>query len=163
MTPWTEEHIETLIRLWPEFSASEVAAELSSLGGHFYTRNAVVGKANRLGLAKRDMPPIRSKKFAYKEPKPRQPPKQVLVKATPRPAYVAPTAVTPKNLSIMELTSTTCRWPIGDPRDGMSYCGCQKSATDSYCAHHMAVAYMAPVDRATRAAAKLRDSLRRAA
>src|SRR3954471_17849588 len=44
---WTEERIERLTKLWTEgFSASQIAADLG--GG--LTRNAVLGKANRLGL-----------------------------------------------------------------------------------------------------------------
>jgi GcrA cell cycle regulator len=44
---WTEERIELLTKLWTEgLSASQIAAEL----GGDVSRNAVLGKANRLGL-----------------------------------------------------------------------------------------------------------------
>ncbi len=47
---WTDEHVELLRKLWNEgLSASQVAAELG--GG--ITRNAVIGKIHRLGLAER--------------------------------------------------------------------------------------------------------------
>src|SRR5215469_11040152 len=49
---WTEERIETLSRLWREgHSASQVARRLGGV-----TRNAVIGKAHRLGLSVRDAP-----------------------------------------------------------------------------------------------------------
>ena len=45
---WTEERIERLKELWTEgLSASQIAAEL----GSDVSRNAVISKANRLGLA----------------------------------------------------------------------------------------------------------------
>src|SRR3954465_6580408 len=45
---WTEERIERLKELWTEgLSASQIAAEL----GGDVSRNSVLGKANRLGLA----------------------------------------------------------------------------------------------------------------
>ncbi len=45
---WTEERIECLKELWTEgLSASQIAAEL----GEGVSRNAVLGKAHRLGLA----------------------------------------------------------------------------------------------------------------
>jgi GcrA cell cycle regulator len=49
---WTEDQILTLQRLWNEgLSASRIAEELGSV-----TRNAVIGKAHRLGLASRPSP-----------------------------------------------------------------------------------------------------------
>jgi len=46
---WTEERIELLAKLWSEgLSASQIAAELG--GG--MSRNAVLGKAHRLGLVR---------------------------------------------------------------------------------------------------------------
>ena len=44
--PWTYERIEKLKQLWDEgLTASRIAAELGEV-----TRNAVIGKAHRLGL-----------------------------------------------------------------------------------------------------------------
>jgi GcrA cell cycle regulator len=43
---WTEERIETLKKLWGSKTAAEIAEELGGV-----TRNAVIGKANRLGLS----------------------------------------------------------------------------------------------------------------
>ena len=45
--PWTYERIEKLKQLWDEgLTASRIAAELGEV-----TRNAVIGKAHRLGLS----------------------------------------------------------------------------------------------------------------
>jgi len=52
---WTEDQVLTLQRLWADgLTASQIAAQLGSV-----TRNAVIGKAHRLGLAGRPSP-IRS-------------------------------------------------------------------------------------------------------
>lgn len=49
---WTEERIAALQRLWAQgLSASQIAERLGSV-----TRNAVIGKAHRLGLASRPSP-----------------------------------------------------------------------------------------------------------
>ena len=49
---WTDERVETLKRMWAEGqSASQIAKELGGV-----TRNAVIGKAHRLGLQSRPSP-----------------------------------------------------------------------------------------------------------
>jgi len=49
---WTEERVETLKKLWSDgLSARQIADELGDV-----TRNAVIGKAHRLGLSTRIMP-----------------------------------------------------------------------------------------------------------
>ena len=60
---WTKERIELLTKLWTEgLNASQIAAELG--GG--LTRNAVLGKAHRLGLAQ-------SERKGASTPRPRKP------------------------------------------------------------------------------------------
>jgi len=50
---WTDERVETLKKLWADgLSASQIAAELGGI-----TRNAVIGKVHRLGLAGRAKSP----------------------------------------------------------------------------------------------------------
>jgi len=61
---WTDEQILTLQELWAQgLSASQIAARLGTV-----TRNAVIGKAHRLGLASRPSP-IRSENPAAKRAK----------------------------------------------------------------------------------------------
>ena len=49
---WTEERVELLRKLWAEgLSASQIAGRLGEV-----TRNAVIGKVHRLGLALRSSP-----------------------------------------------------------------------------------------------------------
>ena len=57
---WTDEKVETLTKLWREGkSASEISVLLGDV-----TRNAVIGKAHRLGLASRPSPIKRQPKPA---------------------------------------------------------------------------------------------------
>lgn len=62
---WTDERIDTLKKLWSEGkSASEIADFLGNV-----TRNAVIGKAHRLGLSGRPSPIKKVKPQSAKEPK----------------------------------------------------------------------------------------------
>jgi GcrA cell cycle regulator len=48
-------------------------------------------------------------------------------------------------ISILELNERTCRWPVGDPREGtFGYCGSEVYGTHPYCAEHVAIAFQAP-------------------
>lgn len=52
MSAWTDERVETLKALWTQgLSTSQIAAQLGGI-----TRNAVIGKVSRLGLAGRPKP-----------------------------------------------------------------------------------------------------------
>ncbi|MXP25534.1 GcrA cell cycle regulator [Altererythrobacter indicus] len=90
---WTEERIETLRKLWEGGStASQIAEELGGV-----SRNAVIGKAHRLGLKSRPSP-VKSgekkdgaKKAAKtakpaEKPKPKEKPTAPKVEARPAPA-----------------------------------------------------------------------------
>ena len=69
---WTDERVELLKKLWAEgLSASQIAAELGGV-----TRNAVIGKVHRLGLAGR------AKSTRSSTPRPRAKPRAP--KPTPR-------------------------------------------------------------------------------
>jgi GcrA cell cycle regulator len=132
-SPWTPEREEALPRLRAAGkSASQIAAELG--GG--LTRNAVIGKMNRTGLAKR------------KEAKPSEPKMLTTATVTPRVRSVAipvvvqladPDIGLPEitiedlpaddvaSISFAELDNPDnprlCRWPVGTPGRNMRYCG----------------------------------------
>ena len=81
---WTDERIATLKKMWEGGStASQIADELGGV-----SRNAVIGKAHRLGLKSRPSPvKAAEKKKAELKPKPAV--KPAAKKAAPRPAPVA--------------------------------------------------------------------------
>ncbi|MBW8755300.1 MAG: GcrA cell cycle regulator [Sphingomonadales bacterium] len=99
---WTDERIEKLTKMWEGgATASQIAEELGGV-----SRNAVIGKAHRLGLKARPSPvkpndkPEAPAAPAAKPAKPAAdtpraeaaPPRQAAASASPRPAAAAPPA-----------------------------------------------------------------------
>ncbi len=90
---WTDERIETLTKMWEGGStASQIADELGGV-----SRNAVIGKAHRLGLKARPSPvkpndkpeveaPVTAKPPKPADPAPRPAPRAAAPVAAPRPA-----------------------------------------------------------------------------
>jgi GcrA cell cycle regulator len=163
---WTEERIELLTKLWTEgLSASQIAAEL----GEGVSRNAVLGKAHRLGLAQseglgasstRPRKPTRPPE----PPSTSEPPGQQVPAPVPRTAKTAnqqPTrqpevtaapvqVVVPRSegVTIMELRESVCRWPLGDPTTPeFRYCGARAAEGLPYCSHHAQIAYQPAAER----------------
>jgi len=155
---WTDERVEQLKKLWEAgLSASQIAAELGNI-----TRNAVIGKVHRLGLSGR------AKSSASSAPRQRKArPASHMVRVS-RPAMrgntalaqafemeVAPDPVAFDNVipmgqrcNLLELTESTCRWPIGDPgAQDFFFCGGKPLTGLPYCAHHARVAYQPASDR----------------
>ena len=158
-TGWSDERVALLGKLWGEgLSASQIAAILG--GG--VTRNAVIGKVHRLGLAGR------VKAGAPAQPRPAKPSRPVarpitLVSSvvdegvdseparreTP-PARVDDEIALPpsERVSIMDLRDSMCRWPIGDPaKPGFGFCGQRATPGVPYCAAHCRIAYQPVADR----------------
>lgn len=89
---WTDERIEKLTKMWEGGStASQIADELGGV-----SRNAVIGKAHRLGLKARPSPVKANEAEAApkvavpKAPKPEAPPKPAKIAAEPAPRAEAP-------------------------------------------------------------------------
>lgn len=127
---WTDERIEKLKALWDSGqSASQIAKEL----GEGVTRNAVIGKAHRLGLKSRPSP-VKSDKVKAKAPARRA------TKKDPS-----------KLISLLDLTDRMCKWPIGHPGDpDFHFCGKPAEPGMPYCAAHCLEAYQAQPPRRDR-------------
>ncbi|MCW3836028.1 GcrA family cell cycle regulator [Sphingomonas canadensis] len=81
---WTEERIDTLKKMWDSgMTATQIAEELGGV-----SRNAVIGKAHRLGLPSRPSPVRPNEAKAAPEPKP-QPAAAAAPAAAPPPAPAA--------------------------------------------------------------------------
>jgi GcrA cell cycle regulator len=155
---WSSERIEHLRALWQDgLSASQIAEQLGGI-----TRNAVIGKAHRLGLTGRPSP-IKNRPAGIVRPRlPRRPPvehaappRAVAVAAPPprvEPAPPQPVAASVEEgpgASILTLTDRICKWPIGDPRDAnFHFCGRASIDNLPYCAEHARRAYQPPTRRA---------------
>ncbi len=141
---WTEERVALLRKLWTEgLSASQIAKQLGGV-----TRNAVIGKVHRLGLAGRATP-SRPAKRPVRTSRPR-----VHSHAAPRlrpPSSDLPRVVLPalepvkfddgRTATVLTLTETMCKFPIGDPSDAnFAFCG-RPATCGPYCREHALVAY----------------------
>ncbi|MDR1828462.1 MAG: GcrA cell cycle regulator [Methylobacteriaceae bacterium] len=158
---WTEERIELLTRLWAEgLSASRIANEI----GDGVTRNAVIGKVHRMGLAGR------AKKKGSSTPRPRRKsadgsrrsPKTSFREhnettrssdrspwSRPYDSYAAATMPECTRVTILELTDSMCRWPLGDPlTPEFRYCGGDAVDGLPYCPYHCSIAYQPAQERA---------------
>jgi GcrA cell cycle regulator len=160
---WTDERVELLRQLWLDGkSASQISAQL----GHGLTRNAVIGKVHRLGLAGRAKSSSPSVSPPRAAPTHRVAPRSssggsargavrgntaLALLAEPmldtRPVFHEDVVV-PMSLrvTIVELKEAMCRWPLGDPASSeFRYCG--SPASGPYCSHHGKLAYQPVQDR----------------
>ncbi|MFT4057898.1 MAG: GcrA family cell cycle regulator, partial [Novosphingobium sp.] len=79
---WTDERIEKLTKMWEGGStASQIADELGGV-----SRNAVIGKAHRLGLKARPSPVKANEKPVRPAPAPKKPKPEVTAAPEPAPA-----------------------------------------------------------------------------
>ncbi|MGH6798957.1 MAG: GcrA family cell cycle regulator [Roseiarcus sp.] len=175
---WTDETVEQLKQHWTE---GKSASQIAGLLGNGVTRNAVIGKVHRLGLAGRAKSPSSS----ASRPRRLAPPMTSHRAAAPRLTSAAPRmmrgatalALAPQALSeveqpefesvvvpmslrvtIIELKEAMCRWPLGDPTSSeFRYCG-SPTASGPYCAYHGGLAYQPAQERR-----RDRDRVRRAA
>ena len=139
MTLWTDERVEALREFMRDNGASHstVAAQMSEKFHCAYSRNAVLGKAARLGIPSNNPPRSRHHlKSKATEPavtvrRPRYPKPPPV---TAEPAALRSVDVTPRHISLLELKSGECRWPYGDVAP-FTYCG-NPVLTGSYCGPH---------------------------
>lgn len=157
---WTEDRVQLLGKLWGEgLSASQIAAVLG--GG--VTRNAVIGKVHRLGLAGR---PRNGQPDTPRAPKTRAavPPVGVADRnrQLPRPPAMSDGEATDaatvrlddaaipvsQRVSILELRDSMCRWPLGDPSSAdFGFCGRRAETGLPYCGQHCRIAYQPAAER----------------
>ena len=123
---WADNRVALLSDLWQSgYSARQIAERL----GEGVTRNAVIGKANRLGLSKP------SKSSVTRQQRQKERAENVLHLQPP----------IDEGATIFSLTASTCRWPIGDPGDlDFHFCGAQSKVGQPYCEYHAARAYQPP-------------------
>lgn len=140
LSSWTDDRVQLLSTLWSEgLSASQIARRLT--GG--VTRNAVIGKVHRLGLAGRaapSRPATRRPKRLTRAPRVRTAPARRLASITPAPSP-EPAQEGPGTATVLSVGRHDCRWPIGDPlAASFSLCG-RPASRGAYCACHGALAY----------------------
>lgn len=163
---WTDERVELVKKLWQEgLSASQIAKQLGGV-----SRNTVIGKVHRLGLAGRAMPSLPTR-AARRQPKPAGRVNQQRIWAEQaKPKTAAPPALRSQPLpvetdqvgtaTVLTLGAHMCKWPIGDPAlPNFTLCG--RRAEGSYCSEHAAIAYQPAEAKKKASASELARSLRR--
>ncbi|HWK42294.1 MAG TPA: GcrA family cell cycle regulator [Croceibacterium sp.] len=109
---WTEERIATLTKMWEGGStASQIAEELGGV-----SRNAVIGKAHRLGLKARPSPVKANEPKAEAKPKPAEA-KPAVAKAPPAAPRPAPKPAAPPQPPVQPAAAapTTPSQPLPNP------------------------------------------------
>lgn len=140
---WTEAEIAILEKEWPTgASAREIAWLLPGK-----SRNAVIGKAHRLGLHKKETEIVitvtqKKSKAPRKRKRGAVVPQEGIMKKLNAPIRIPdhkPLTNRPP-ISIMELGKNTCRAIVGHAPNGLAvYCGDQTFADKSFCEGHCAL------------------------
>ena len=142
--PWDDSNVFRLKELWDQGLPT---AQIGKLLG--FTKNAVVGKAHRIGLERRPSPirrtaikPDRKKarspvipllNFEKKDPEQKE---INSIKKTFQPSI--------KNLFVSN-TKRRCEWPLGHPDEAeFHFCNKERFEDKPYCLDHCAVAYVIP-------------------
>jgi GcrA cell cycle regulator len=130
MTHWTEQDEAILTRLWNAGQSGSQIAKVLRI-----SRNAVIGKVHRLELPHRETVARRIPVAHILKPKEQRPPRKVapLISVVPLPAepVVPQTAL---RLTLMQLSDTTCRRPLGDPKHAdFAFCGLTVKQGSRYC------------------------------
>ena len=167
---WTEEKVELLRQLWLD---GKSASQISAVLGAGLTRNAVIGKVHRLGLAGRAKSPTAQSASARRARRRRGRAARrgasggaisgaTMVRGNTalavaadaeleaQPARLAEEIVVPMSLkvTIVDLKESMCKWPLGDPTSpDFRYCGSPAYGGSPYCQHHGKLAYQPMQDR----------------
>ncbi len=137
---WTINSISKLKKLWnKELSTTDIGKKLG------FSKNAVVGKAHRLGLKSRSTSVVKKiKRKRVIKTKAKAPIKSIIkTKKTSSDKQKINKKTTPsKIIGIMDLKKEMCRWPLGDPRSSdFSFCGNPTFKSKPYCLTHCTEAY----------------------
>lgn len=166
---WPEETTALLLQLTKDgLSCSAVGQRIGK------SRNAVIGKLHRLeragkkvdrrgaalkqgsapakGVAARPAPSLQSVALAGVPAAKRGRPFNPRGVTPALPALTEPVPlVNGARITIMQLTSSTCKWPIGDPQSkDFCFCGHAPHENSPYCDYHARAAYVPMQDKRAR-------------
>jgi GcrA cell cycle regulator len=153
---WSSERIELLKRrLHAGLSCGQIAREIG------VTRNAVIGKVNRLGLSRpkdvidRQLEQRRAARLARPKTartwRSKRPRRNIFAQHEMLAAFPRPQARAEEDISIysgcgctlFELSQMKCRWPINNPgAKDFSFCGNEPVKGLPYCLGHARIAYL---------------------
>jgi GcrA cell cycle regulator len=153
---WTERAIKKLRDLWAlGLSTAEIGRQMG------ITKNAVIGKKNRLRLPGRASP-IKPKDGTV--PIRRRGPTLPALESVVAPVVVPVAALVaveeapppPPRVLFQPRKATACCWPFGDPKAAdFRFCDATAIPGRSYCAEHHAIAYLPARSLAEKSEAKI--------
>ena len=135
---WTVDRIDKLKQLWGK---GNTASQIAQIIGDV-TRNAVIGKANRLNLSNKILRKSSinaSNNFSKeKSANPSKKGRRVKFKS-----LIIEKNFEPENpIQLEELSDNTCKWPTGHPNESNFYfCGRSSLKDFSYCKLHLLYAF----------------------
>ena len=141
---WNDDNVSRLRDLWDQGLPT---SQIGKLIG--FTKNAVVGKAHRIGLERRPSP-IRRATIKPDRKKARSP---VMPKLNFEEKHVEQKEISTIRKSFLPMTKNIfsqnikrgCEWPKGHPNElEFHFCGKERFEDKPYCLDHCAVAYVIP-------------------
>jgi len=159
MLIWTDDLVDKVKSLYlAGHSDSQISAKLADEDQFFVTRNAIIGKRHREGIARSEADP--RPKFASTAPRRTRLAAhlggaiaQKITRAIrAKKVHAEAPSIEPmdlhlidgfRHLTLMELAEDTCRFPYGDGPN-FSFCGLSPYEGLPYCAHHSRLSYVAP-------------------
>lgn len=144
-SPWSEPVTARLIEIWPHNSGLQCAAILNGEFGILLTRQAVIGKATRIGIASITKTTRHPMDFSHRPRIAKPIALRAPIQRKPR-RELPPMAceVPPLNLSLADLPDNGCRFI---PGSDLLYCGHEQWKESSYCAFHHRIVYTPPVQK----------------
>ena len=136
---WNEEKVNKLKELWGK---GKTASQIAGIIGDV-SRNAVIGKANRLNLSSKitARSALANKNFNSNDDEDNS--KQKHGKKNKFKSLLIDKDFEPENpKKLEELDESSCKWPIGHPEEKLFYfCGRSSLKDFSYCKLHLLYAY----------------------
>lgn len=147
---WPPEHSDALRDYFVKgLSYAEIGQRINARFGTAYTRNAVIGRAKRLGLitpswvASPSIVPVQPGEACRSFPRRSAPPSCLHVPPISAMRPAAPVrlrcvGVSPRLIALVDLEPEDCRYPYGGDKDGeeIVFCGHRRRPGSSYCAPH---------------------------